>query len=77
MRVAVVSRLFFSGSEFLTRRRHSNEYYVCVARDRCEDASDELENIEGLSVGQLEQVLIVRGFALVKESARAVGPMDA
>ena len=45
--------------------------------DLCEDASDELENIEGLSVGQLEQGLVVRGFALVKESARAVGPMDA
>ena len=33
--------------------------------DLCEDASDELENIEGLSVGQLEQGLVVRGFAVL------------
>ena len=45
--------------------------------DLGQDASDELEDIEGLFVGMVEQGVIVRGFALMEEGARAWGPMDA
>jgi len=45
--------------------------------DLGQDASDELEDIEGLSVGMVEQGVMVRGFALIEEGARAWGPMDA
>jgi hypothetical protein len=48
--------------------------------DLGEDASDELEDIEGFSVGMVEQAqlgVVVRGLALVEEGACAFGPMDA
>ncbi len=48
--------------------------------DLCEDASDKLEYIEGLSVGMVEQAqggFVVSGLALVEEGACAVSPMDA
>lgn len=52
--------------------------YDCIGMpvDRMAQHPVTARNIEGLSVGQFEQGLVVRGFALVKESARAVGPMD-
>ena len=49
-------------------------------RDLCDDASDELEDIEGLPVGMVEQSqlgVVVGGFALVEKGACALGPMDA
>jgi hypothetical protein len=48
--------------------------------DLGEDASDELEDIEGLSVGRVEQAqlgVVVGGLALIEEGACAFGPMDA
>lgn len=48
--------------------------------DLGEDASDELEDIEGLSVGMVEQAqlgIVVYGLALVEEGGCALGPMDA
>jgi len=44
-----------------------------------EDPSDELENIEGLSFGMVEQAqgVVVCGVALVEEGACAFAPMDA
>ena len=48
--------------------------------DLGQDASDELEDIEGLSVGMVEQAqrgVVVFGLALVEEGACAFGPMDA
>ena len=49
-------------------------------RDLGEDASDKLEDIEGLSVGMVEQAqrgFVVRGFALVEEGACAFSVVDA
>ncbi len=48
--------------------------------DLCEYASDKLEDIEGLSVGMVEQAqggFVVRGLGLVEEGACALSPMDA
>ena len=48
--------------------------------DLGEDASDKLEDIEGLSVGMVEQAqrgVVVRGLGLVEEAACAFSPMDA
>ena len=45
--------------------------------DLGEDTSDELEDIESLSVRVVEQGVVVRGFALIEEGACAFGPMDA
>ena len=47
--------------------------------DLGEDPSDELEDIEGLSVGMVEQAqgAVVCGLALVEEGACAFAPMDA
>ncbi len=48
--------------------------------DLREDASDKLEDIEGLSVGMVEQAqrgFVVSGLALVEEGACALSPMDA
>ncbi len=51
--------------------------------DLCENARDELEYIEGLSVGMVEQAqqaqrgVVVRGLGLVEERACAFSPMDA
>ncbi len=48
-----------------------------------EDASDKLEDIEGLSVGMVERAqqaqrgVVVRGLGLVEEGACAFNPMDA
>ena len=49
-------------------------------RDLGEDASDKLEDVEGLSVGMVEQAqrgVVVRGLALVEEGACAFSVMDA
>ncbi len=48
--------------------------------DLGEDASDKLEDIEGLSVGMVEQAqggFVVRSLGLVEEGACALSPMDA
>ena len=48
--------------------------------DLCEYASDELEYIEGLSVGMVEQAqggFVVLGLGLVEKGACALSPMDA
>jgi len=48
--------------------------------DLGDDASDELEDIEGLPVGMVEQTqlgVVVRGFSLLEKGACAGCPMDA
>jgi hypothetical protein len=48
--------------------------------DLGEDASDELEDIEALSVRMVEQAqlgIVVRGLGLVEEGGCALGPMNA